>query len=375
MSTPSIFIKYTDQLSLLTNVGRKFLGLENTKSTELAVRTEALFKHLNNKLGFPDTPAGRENQESFNVLLSTIYPEILIDIADLLYVQHERPAVFLNFDHIHINLRKYPSLLSQPLEQMDKIFSTLFSELVGLIKKDPVLYNDPEWVTLLSESYSFYLYQTENFPWDDPMELVPLNLKTPLLDVATGLAGFRLIHDWPKDFPNLVLTDNMPFIIKGLTHFVKLSGKENIEILNVDFPDGPLGKHYGCILTNKFLHHLHRKERQQFLRWATEALDPGGFLMILDTDLECQILKCAHDSEYRNKLTNGYFETLVEIEDNFCETLIQDVRQIGFDVSHFDFHEYEDETDAYSQFPGENLSIKFIGFEVVASRPTSGANV
>ena len=375
MSAPSIFIKYTDQLSLLTNVGRKFLGLENTKSTELAVRTEALFKHLNNKLGFPDTSVGRENQKLFNVLLSTIYPEILIDIADLLYVQHERPAVFLNFDHIHINLRKYPSLLSQPLEQMDKIFSTLFSELVGLIKKDPVLYNDPEWVTLLSESYSFYLYQTENFPWDDPMELVPLNLKTPLLDVATGLAGFRLIHDWPKDFPNLVLTDNMPFIIKGLTHFVKLSGKENIEILNVDFPDGPLGKHYGCILTNKFLHHLHRKERQQFLRWATEALDPGGFLMILDTDLECQILKCAHDSEYRNKLTNGYFETLVEIEDNFCETLIQDVRQIGFDVSHFDFHEYEDETDAYSQFPGENLSIKFIGFEVVASRPTSGANV
>ena len=375
MSAPSIFIKYTDQLSLLTNVGRKFLGLENTKSTELAVRTEALFKHLNNKLGFPDTSVGRENQKLFNVLLSTIYPEILIDIADLLYVQHERPAVFLNFDHIHINLRKYPSLLSQPLEQMDKIFSTLFSELVGLIKKDPVLYNDPEWVTLLSESYSFYLYQTENFPWDDPMELVPLNLKTPLLDVATGLAGFRLIHDWPKDFPNLVLTDNMPFIIKGLAHFVKLSGKENIEILNVDFPDGPLGKHYGCILTNKFLHHLHRKERQQFLRWATEALDPGGFLMILDTDLECQILKCAHDSEYRNKLTNGYFETLVEIEDNFCETLIQDVRQIGFDVSHFDFHEYEDETDAYSQFPGENLSIKFIGFEVVASRPTSGANV
>ena len=375
MSVPSIFIKYTDQLSLLTDVGRKFLGLENTKSTELANRAQTLFKHLNGKLGFPDTPTGREHQEAFNVLLCTVYPEILIDIADLLYVQHERPAVFLNFDHIHMNLRKYPTLLSQSLEQTDKTFSILFSELVSLIKKDPDFYNDPEWVTILSESYSFYLYQTENFPWDNPMELVPLNLKTPMMDVATGLAGFRLIHDWPKDFPNLVLADNMSFIIKGLTHFVKLSGKENIEILNVDFPDGPLGKHYGCILTNKFLHHLHRTERQQFLRWATEALEPGGFLMILDTDLECQILNCASDLEYRNKLTHGYFETLVEIEDNFCETLIQDVRKIGFDVSHFDFNEYEDETDAYSQFPGENLSIKFIGFEIVASRPAASSKV
>jgi hypothetical protein len=51
-----------------------------------------------------------------------------------------------------------------------------------------------------------------------------------------------------------------------------------------------------------------------------------------------------------------------------CETLIQDVRKIGFDVSHFDFHEYEDETDAYSQFPGENLSIKFVGLEIIATR-------
>jgi hypothetical protein len=151
---------------------------------------------------------------------------------------------------------------------------------------------------------------------------------------------------------------------------VKLSGKENVEVLNVDFPDGPLGKNYGCILANKFLHHLQRIERQQFLRWAAEALEPGGFLMILDTDLECQILKRADDSEYRSKLTHGYFETLVEIEDNFCETLIKDVRKIGFDVSHFDFHEYEDETDAYSQLPGENLSIKFVGLEIVASRET-----
>ncbi len=374
MSSPSIFIKSTDQLPLVTDVGRKFLGLEDTKSPELAHRVQTVFKLLNGKLGFPDTVPGRKNQEVFNLFLCMVYPEILIDLADLLYVQHERPAVFLNLDHIHINLRKDRTSLSQPLEQVDEKFSSLFYELVSLIKKDPILYNDPEWVTLLSESYSFYLHQTENFPWDNPMERVPHDLKAPLMDVATGLAGFRLIHDWPKDFPRLILADNMPFIIKGLTHFVKLSGKENIEVLNVDFPGGPVGKHYGCILANKFLHHLQRTERQQFLRWATEALEPGGFLMILDTDLEYQILKRAGDLEYRNKLTRGYFETLVEIEEKFCETLIQDVRKIGFDVSHFDFHEYEDETDAYSQFPGENLSIKFVGLEIVASRPATGGN-
>lgn len=372
MSSPSIFIKSTDQLSLLTEVGKKFLGLEHTKSPELAQRVQTAFKLLNGRLGFPDTETGRENQEVFNLLLSTVYPEIMIDLADLLYVQHERPAVYLNFDHIHINLRKSHTTLSQTPERMDEKFSILFRELVHLIKNDPILYNDPEWVTLLSESYSFYLYETENFPWDNPMELVPHDLKTPMMDVATGLAGFRLIHDWPKDFPQLVLADNMSFIIKGLTHFVKLSGKQNIEVLNVGFPDGPLGKHYGCILANKFLHHLQRIERQQFLRWATEALEPGGSLMILDTDLEAQILRRARDPEYRNKLTQGYYETLVEIEDKFCETLIQDVRKIGFDVSHFDFHEYEDETDAYSQFPGEDLSIKFVGLEIIATR--RGAN-
>ena len=363
MSSP--FIKSTDQLPLVTDVGRKFLGLEHTKSPELAHRVQSVFRYLNGKLGFPDNELGLQNQEMFNLLIRTVYPEILIDLADLLYVQHERPAVFLNFDHIHINLRK--DTLSQPLEQLDEKFSFLFHELISLIKNDLIFYNDPEWVTLLSESYSFYLSQTKNFPWDNPMELVPHDLKSPLMDVATGLAGFRLIHDWPKDFPRLILADNMPFIIKGLVHFVKLSGKENIEVLNVDFPAGPLGKPYGCILANKFLHHLQRTERQQFLRWAAEALEPGGSLLILDTDLECQILRRARDPEYKKKLTHGYLETLVEIEEKFCETLIQDVRKIGFDVSHFDFHEYEDETDAYSQFPGENLSIKFVGLEIIAT--------
>ncbi len=368
---PSPFVKSTDQLPLVTDAGRKFLGLEHTKSPELAHRVQSVFQYLNENLGFPDTAAGRENQEMFNLFTRTVYPEILIDLADLLYVQHERPAVFLNLEHIHINLRKTRAVLSQPPQQVDEKFSFLFRELVSLIKEDQILYNDPAWVTLLSESYSFYLFQTGNFPWDNPMEQVPRNLKTPLLDVATGLAGFRLIHDWPRDFPVLTLADNMPFIIKGLVHFVKLSGKENIEVLNVDFPDGPIRKPYGYILANKFLHHLQRTERRQFLRWATEALEPGGSLLIMDTDLESQILKRARNPEYRNKLTRGYIETLVEVEEKFCEALIQDVREIGFNVSRFDFHEYEDETDAYSQLPGDTLSIKFVGLEITA---TTGLN-
>lgn len=372
MSSP--FTKSTDQLSLVTDVGRKFLGLEHNKSPELAQRVQSVFEYLNGKLGFPDTEAGQENQEMFNLLIRTVYPEIVIDLADLIYVQHERPAVYLNFDHIHINLRKDRTALSQSMEQVNEKFSFLFRELASMIKEDPAFYDDRAWVTLLSESYSFYLSQTKNFPWDNPMELVPHDLSAPLMDVATGLAGFRLIHDWPKNFPKLVLADNMPFVIEGLNHFVKLSGKDNIEILNVDFPDGPFDKQYGCILANKFLHHLQRTERQQFLRWAKDALEPQGSLLILDTDLECQILQRAQNPEYRNKLTHGYVETLVEIEANFCETLIQDVRQTGFEVSHFDFHEYEDETDAYSQVAGENLSIKFVGLEINARPSSEGSN-
>jgi hypothetical protein len=365
----AIFIKSTDQLELVTDFGRKFLGLENTKSPELAEQVRIAFQYLNGKLGFPNTASGQQDQGVFNLLLRTVYPEILIDLADILYVQHERPAVFLNFDHIHMNIRKDRIALSESLEQMDEKMGRLFRQLADLIKEDDTLHNDPEWVTLLGESYSYYLSQTQNFPWDNPMELVPHDLQAPLMDVATGLAGFRLIHDWPKNFPRLILADNMPFILKGLAHFAKLSGKGNIEILDINFPGGPRADNYGCILANKFLHHLPRTERQQFLRWAVEVLEPGGSLLILDTDLECQILKRASNPEYRKKLTLGYLETLVEIEGNFCETLIQDVRQAGFDVSHFDFHEYEDETDAYSQFPGENLSIKFVGLEIIATSP------
>ena len=124
MSSP--FIKSTDQLSLVTDVGRRFLGLEHTKSPELADRVQSVFRYLNGKLGFPDTKLGRQNQKMFNLFVRTVYPEILIDLADLLYVQHERPAVFLNFEHIHINLRKDRTALSQELEQVDENFSILF---------------------------------------------------------------------------------------------------------------------------------------------------------------------------------------------------------------------------------------------------------
>ena len=78
----SSFIKSTEQLRLVTDVGRKFLGLENTKSPELAQRVQSVFQYLNGKLGFPDTETGRQDQEMFNLLIRTVYPEILIDLAD-----------------------------------------------------------------------------------------------------------------------------------------------------------------------------------------------------------------------------------------------------------------------------------------------------
>ena len=366
--SPSIFVKSQARIPLLTGYGKTFSGLEHSKSPELCQRVTAFFDCLNEQIGFPDTDLGRENQALFNLLLQTVYPEIMIDLADLVFVQHERPAVYLNFDHIHMNLKKGRVALADSMDQINEKFSVLFLELAKTIRENPLLFHDTRMVQLLSESYSIYLFQTENFPWDNPMEMIPADLQSPIMDVATGLAGFRLIHDWPEEYPKLILTDNLPFIIMGLTHFANLSGKKNIEILNIDFPDGPLGRHCGCILANKFLHHLQRNERKQFLQWAVQALDPGGMLLILDTDLEAQILKRAQNQEYGDKLIRGYKETLVGIEDNFCKNLIQDVRHVGFDVSHFDFHEYEDETDAYSQYPGDNLSIKFIGLEIMANK-------
>ena len=367
-SNHSIFTTSENRLSLITDVGQKYSGLNNSKSPELCQRVSAFFECLNRHIGFPQTDLGRDNQTVFNLLLKSAYPEIMIDLADLIYVQHERPAVYLNFDHIHMNFKKDKVIFSDSIDQINEKFSILFRELARTIRETPLLFSDTQIIKLLSESYSIYLFQTKNFPWDNPMEMIPTDLKGSVMDVATGLSGFRLIHDWPKDYPKLILTDNLNFIVIGLTHFTKLSGKTNIEILKIDFPNVPMETHSGCILANKFLHHLQRNERKNFLQWAMDALVKGGMLIILDTDLECQILRNSENLEYGNKLIRGYKETLVEIEDKFCETLIQDVRHVGFNVSHFDFHEYEDETDAYSQYPGDNLSIKFIGLEIIANK-------
>jgi len=363
-----IFAKSKKRLSLVTDAGEKYSGLKDSKSPELCKRVTAFFDYLNKYIGFPETDLGRDNQIIFNLLLQSVYPEIMIDLADLIYVQHERPAVYLNFDHIHMNFKKDKVALPDSVDQTNEKFSILFRELARTIRETPLLFSDAQITRLLSESYSIYLFQTKNFPWDNPMEMIPADLKGCVMDIATGLSGFRLIHDWPKDYPKLILTDNLTFIVMGLNHFAKLSGKTNIEILNIDFPSGPLEKNCGCVLANKFLHHLQRDERKKFLQWAMQALIKGGMLLILDTDLEGQILRRAENPEYESKLIRGYKETLVKIEDKFCETLIHDVRHVGFHVSHFDFHEYEDETDAYSQYPGDNLSIKFIGLEIIANK-------
>jgi hypothetical protein len=367
-STP-VFVKTPDRLPLVTNRGEAYLGLQHSSSPELVGRVQAFFDHLNRSLGFPKTPAGKENQDCFNTLLRAAYPELMLDLADLIYVQHERPAVFLNFDHININLRKDRSFDNEPIQALNGKMESLFQELTRTLKKDPQFYDDPEIIKLLSESYSFYLFKTGNFPWDSPLPEFSGDATHPILDVATGLTGFNMIHLWPADGPKLFLTDSQRFITEGLKHYKSLMRKRNIEILNIEFgmnePKVPL---LGGIWANKFLHHLKRKDRLQFLNWAFKGLVPGGILQILDTDLEHRILKKEHDSNFKGKLIPGYLETLVEIEGDFCKTLVQDVRQTGFKVTHFDFNTYHDETDAYSQFPGQDIAIDFLGFEIIAEK-------
>ena len=367
-STP-VFVKTPGRLPLVTSRGSAWLGLQHSSSPELVERVKALFDHLNRSLGFPSTAAGKENQDCFNTLLRVAYPELMLDLADLIYVQHERPAVFLNFDHININLRKDRSANYEPLQALNTKMESLFQELTRTLKNDPQFYADPEVIKLLSESYSFYLFKTGNFPWDDTLPELSGDANQPIMDIATGLTGFNMIHLWPTDHPTLFLTDNMPFITEGLKHYKSLARKQNIEILKIDFRmDEPKVPPLGGIWANKFLHHLKRKERQQFLHWAFKSLSPGGALKILDTDLEHRILKKEHDANFKGKLIPGYLETLVEIEGDFCETLVQDTRQSGFKVTRFDFNPYHDETDAYSQFPGDEISIDFLGFEIVAEK-------
>lgn len=357
-------------MSLVDEDGASFAGLEGSTLPELSESVRLFFDYLDGKLAFPDTQAGRQNREYFNLLLRSAYPEIVIDLADLIYVQHERPAVFLHFDHININLRKdgYSQGLAG-LQELNESMDGLFRALADRIRSDEALAHDEELVDLLSEGYCAYLWKIKNFPWDNPLEGVASQGSGAIVDVATGLAGYSMIEDWPTQAPRLILTDASPFIVKGLERYLALSKKSNVEIRQVLFPAQECELRAQTVYANKFLHHLQRPERQAFLKWIFDQIEAGGQLSILDTDLEYQILKQSERLNYRHRLIGGYPETLVEIEAGFCQNLAKDVQAAGFQIDHFDFNEYHDQTDAYSQKPGDNLSLKFLGFEITARKP------
>ena len=88
----SAFVDGFPRLPLLNDYGRTFTGLEGSSSPELVKRVKSLFEYLSERLGFSDTLEGKENQKCFNVLLNSVYPEVVIDLADLVYAQHERLA-------------------------------------------------------------------------------------------------------------------------------------------------------------------------------------------------------------------------------------------------------------------------------------------
>ena len=365
----SIFVDSSPRLPLLNDHGRDFIGLENSSSPELVERVKNLFEYLNEHLGFFDSAEGRENQKYFNLLLRSIYPEVMIDLADLVYAQHERLAVYLSFDHININLKKNFFGNADSLQKLNQKMSHLFYQLADTIAKNPILKSDSKIIRLLSESYSYYLSQTKNFPWEDPPQPKLPNLQQSVLDVATGLAGFSRIYSWPENFPQLMLTDSDPFIMSGLSHFLELTGKKNVVLMKADFPTKPpQGMKFGFIIVNKFLHHLQRSDRVNFLNWSMGVLEPGGVLEILDTDLEHYIVEQSEQPEFKNKLTVGYLKTLVEIEGDYTDTLKSDVQGVGFRITHFDCRNYCDETDAFSQNQGDILSLKFKGFEIVAEK-------
>ncbi|UCD11544.1 MAG: class I SAM-dependent methyltransferase [Nitrospinaceae bacterium] len=355
------------RLPLLSDAGRSFPGLEHSSCPELAEALKDLLHHFDGAIGFSDSATGQSARLCFNRLLQAAYPELLLDLADRLYVQHERPAVFLNFDHININLRKYAS--PQPLEPLNRTMARLFDSFCEALKKNR-LADDPLAVGHMARGYSHYMHQTKNFPWDDPPPDLPEGLTQPVLDVAPGLTGFSAIDLWPENHPTLVLADQMPFIVETLTHFKNLAGKKNVDVAAADFARKPeLGTAFGFIQANKFMHHLKRPERQSFLDWVMIHLQPGGHFHILDTNLEQQILKESRRPGFQGKLIPGYLKTLVEMEGGFCENLARDTKAAGFEITHFDFHEYQDETDAYSEHPGDTISLKFIGLEIAARRP------
>ncbi len=369
---PPIFIKDSGKLSLLDHSG-EFHGLEKAHAPELVQRVRDLFNRLNQLLGFADNEMGTEQQRCFHLLARNAYPEILIDLADKVYVQHERPMVVLNFEHLNANLHADP--LAEPYLGNTGLLSArlqaLFEALAETLRKETVLFNDTELVRSMAEGYSHYLYDTKNFPWEEPIDEERLaKYHRPVLDVATGLAGFSLIHNWPQRFfPKLILSDSMPFIVESLNHYKGLSGHQNVEVVQTHFPDsGTLQGPFSSIWANKFLHHMQRPERQEFLKWVHQHLEVGGNFSVIDTDLEVRILESARNLDYAEKLIPGYLETLVNIEPEFCRNLMEDIGSTGFLLTGFETNEYLDETDAYSQYPGDNLDIQFTGVEVNAQK-------
>ena len=244
-------------------------------------------------MGFSHSIEGKENQKCFNSLLRSVYPEVMIDLADLIYAQHERLAVYLSFDQININLKKDFGENRDSLEKLNQKMAQLFYQLAITIVKSPILKKDSKIIRLLSESYSYYLYQTKNFPWEELPQPKLSNLQQPVLDVATGLAGFSRIYSWPENFPQLMLSDNEPFIVSGLSHYLELTGKKNVVLVEADFPTKPpQGMKFGFIMANKFLHHLQRPDRIEFFEMVYGCvLEPNGILEILDTDLEHHIIE------------------------------------------------------------------------------------
>ena len=365
----SVFVDDSYRLPLINNHGRAFMGLENSSSPELVERVKVFFEYLSEVLGFPDSIEGRADQECFNLLLRSIYPEVMIDLADLIYAQHERLAVYLNFEHININLKKDFEKSSDSLKKINQKMAQLFSRLAITIANSSALKQDSKIIRLLSESYSYYLYQTKNFPWEDFSQPRLSNFQQPVLDVATGLAGFSRIYSWPENFPLLVLSDKERFIVDSLSHYLELIGKKNVVLMEVDFSSKPPEEmKFGFIIVNKFLHHLKRKDRVNFLKWSRRVLVEQGVLEILDTDLEHQIIEQSNQPGFKKKLTVGYLKTLIEIESGYTETLKFDVKDAGFRILHFDCREYCDETDVFSQIPGDIISLKFKGLEIVAEK-------
>ena len=105
-------------------------------------------------------------------------------------------------------------------------------------------------------------------------------------------------------------------------------------------------------------------QMEKYPNWAFEALLPDGKLGVVDTDLERQILRESKSPQFFGRLIPGYLETLVDIEDEFADNLLEDVRQAGFTIKSFDSHEYLDETDAYSLLPDDHIKLKFVGLEI-----------